>query len=61
MQPGTGSLENAVLSQIIQEVNKMDDEQQRKLLMQLQKNAVLQEVARLDSIAAPAKQRSMTD
>ena len=61
MQPETDVTPSSLLNQIITEVNKMDREQQQKLLMQLRRDAVLEAVKRLDATAAPAKQNSMTD
>ena len=50
-----------LLAEIIREVEKLDDEEKRKLLVQLRKSEILNKVKNLDSVAGTEKANAMTD
>ncbi|MCW3105662.1 MAG: hypothetical protein JWQ09_168 [Segetibacter sp.] len=47
--------------QIIREVEKLDDEEKKKLLMQLRKDEILNKARNSDSIAGTVKANALTD
>ena len=50
-----------LLVQIIREVEKLDDEEKKRLLTQLQRDEILNKAKKLDTIAGTAKVDAMSD
>lgn len=50
-----------LVAQIIKEVEKLDDEEKKKLLVQLRRNEILNRTKSLDVIAGTPKADAMTD
>ena len=61
MQAALINEQNILLTQILSEVEKMDNEEKKKLLIQLRKQEILEKAKNLDSIAGSKKERAMTD
>ena len=53
--------EPSLLSEIVREVEKLDDEEKKKLLIQLRKQHILEKVQSLDSVPGREKTDAMTD
>lgn len=51
----------SLLKQIINEVEKMDIEEKKKLLIKLRKEEILEKAKSLDSVAGSKKTKVMTD
>ncbi len=51
----------SLLSQIVNEVEKLDDEEKKKLLIQLCKEEILNTVKSFDSVRGSKKTNAMTD
>lgn len=51
----------SLLKQIINEVEKMDIEEKKKLLIKLRKEVILEKAKSLDSVAGSKKTKVMTD
>lgn len=53
--------ETSLLNQIVSEVEKMNIEEKKKLLIKLQKEEILEKAKNLDSVTGLEKAKAMTD
>ena len=61
MQSHLLSEDHSLTDQIMYEINKMDMEEQKKLLMQLRKQTILEKVKNLDATTGTVKSNAMND